>query len=44
MSFYDTVDTSKHSVGYYITRDLVRVVFWSTLILVPLWALLVVVA
>ena len=33
-----------NKLAYYITRDFVRVVFWSTLVLVPLWALLVVVA
>jgi hypothetical protein len=44
MSFYDTVNTSKHPKSYYVIRDFVRVAFWGTLIIAPLYVLFVLVA
>ena len=44
MSMYDTTQTIQHSETYYRVREIVRVIFWSTLFLAPIWALLVLVA
>ena len=42
MSMYNT--TAERSETYYQVREIVRVVFWSTVFLAPIWALLVLVA
>jgi len=44
MTIYDSVDTAKHPVSYYVIRDFVRVIFWGTIFFAPLYVLYVLVA